>query len=327
MRNRRTGRAIAIGALLGIGLASAAPGSRAEVRAAEDAKTGQIDVTEGGRPVLRYNARIVQPPAGFLEAVGKGNRKYARPRSNYIHPLYGPDGEVLTYDWSKDHPHHRGIYWAWPEVDFGKQRGDLHALQRVFARPTGEARLSHAGGAARIEAFNEWKWEDKTPIVREKAVIRIHPETPDGRFVDLRFEMTALADAVTVARRGTKHYGGLNIRLSKWKDLQYVRHTDPAGIAPRKAWSGAAGIPAGGTKPVSLVVFEKSSNPDYPGDWIEYPKLPWFQPAFPAAGTRRAIGKEAPLVLAYRLWIRRGAAPSPEACTKAWKAFNPDEAK
>lgn len=322
MKSRRTGEAIAVWTLLGIGLAAAPPAARPEVRADKNPETGQIDVTEAGRPVLRYNVATVQPPAGFLDAVAEGNRKYARPRSDYIHPLYGPDGEVLTHDWSKDHPHHRGLYWAWPEVDFGGERGDLHALQRVFARPAGEPRLSREGGVAQIAAVNEWRWEDRTPIVRETAVLRVHPETPDGRFVDLRLEMTALAGGVTVARRGTTLYGGLNTRLSAWKDLQFVRHADPAGAAPRTAWSGAAGIAEGGTKPVGLVVFEKATNPDYPGDWIEYKNLPWFQPAFPAAGTRRAIGKETPLVLDYRLWIRRGGAPDPGACAEVWTAFN-----
>jgi hypothetical protein len=182
-------------------------------------------------------------------------------------------------------------------------------------------RLDQDGGAARIEAVNEWRWEDRIPIVREAASLVIRPETPDGRFVDLRLEMTALADGITVSRRDTKLYGGLNIRLSKWKDLQYLRQVDPAGASPRVAWSGATGVAEGGSRPVALVVLEKATNPDYPGDWIEYRDLPWFQPAFPAAGTRRPIGREKPLVLEYRLWIRRGA-PDAAACTAAWKAFN-----
>ena len=51
------------------------------VRAVRDAASGQIDVVEGDRPVLRYNYHTVQPPAGFLERVQADNRKYARPPS------------------------------------------------------------------------------------------------------------------------------------------------------------------------------------------------------------------------------------------------------
>ena len=141
------------------------------MRAVMDPVTGGVDLFEDDRPVLRYNYRAVEPPDGVLEKVPANSRKYARPRSNYIHPLYGPDGEVLTEDWSVDHPHHRGIYWAWPEVDFNGARGDLHALQHVFARPTGAIELTSSETSAQIEAENLWRWDDKTPIVRELTTI------------------------------------------------------------------------------------------------------------------------------------------------------------
>ena len=78
------------------------------MRAVMDPVTGGVDLLEDDRPVLRYNYRTVALPDGVLKKVPADSRKYARPRSNYIHPLYGPDGEVLTEDWSVDHPHHRG---------------------------------------------------------------------------------------------------------------------------------------------------------------------------------------------------------------------------
>ena len=87
----------------------------------------------------------------MLNEVAPANRIYARARSDYIHPLYGLNGEVLTRDWPVDHPHHRGIYWAWPEVDYGTNRGDLHALQKVFARPTGRVRLANGRRFAEVE--------------------------------------------------------------------------------------------------------------------------------------------------------------------------------
>lgn len=119
------------------------------ITAKEDPASGQIIISEGAKQVLQYNYKTVfERDAVDTLPANKYRREatdtfmanpsiYAVPRSNYIHPLYGPSGELLTRDWSKDHPHHRGIYWAWPEVEFGKKLGDLHALQIVFARPTG----------------------------------------------------------------------------------------------------------------------------------------------------------------------------------------------
>ena len=109
-----------------------------------------------------------------------------------------------------------------------------------------------------------------------------------------------------MARRGTDKYGGLNIRLSPVKELQLIHHEDPPNAQPRRAWSDSVGVRSGGTKPVGLAVFESSANPDYPGDYVEFPQLPWFQPTFPKAGSRYELKKGKPLTLRYRFWIRRG---------------------
>ena len=93
---------------------------------------------------VAYNYQSVSMPDTVKPRIAPGNQKYAVPRSDYIHPLYGLHGEILTDDWVPDHPHHRGIYWAWPEVDWQGKRGDLHALQDVFARPTGKIESSQA---------------------------------------------------------------------------------------------------------------------------------------------------------------------------------------
>jgi len=275
-------------------------------QAIQDPISGQIDILEGKRPVLRYNYRTVQPPKGFLDSVQPGNRKYAQPRSDYIHPLFGLDGDVLTADWSKDHPHHRGIYWAWPEVDYRGQRGDLHALQNVIARPTGRIELHSTETWGEMEAENVWKWQDQTPIVLETATIRVWHSNDHGQFIDLTLNFQAIDNDVALARRETLHYGGLNLRLAPIKDLKISTHTDPAEAKNRSSWGYASGIWGDKGRTAFLAVFQHPNNPEYPGQWIEYPGLPWFQPTFPAAATRYVLKKGQPLKLQYRLWIQRG---------------------
>ena len=287
-----------------------------------DLYTGQIVITEGDTPVLKYYYQLACPPDGYMASVAQGNRKYARARSNYIHPLYGPSGEELTYDWSHDHPHHRGIYWAWPEVDWHGERGDLHALQRVYARPTGNISLQSQGTFGKIVAENRWFWEDETPIVTEVTTIRAHQRGNHGRFIDLTYSFEALEDDVALARRGTNAYGGLNIRMSPIKDMQLIHHADPVSESPRRAWSDSIGIRQDGTVSVGFAVLEKVTNPDYPGDYIEYPDLPWFQPTFPAAGTRHVLVKGTPLVLQYRLWIREANETSEAQYAEQWRLYN-----
>jgi Methane oxygenase PmoA len=304
----------------------------APMQAKVDPGTGQVDITDAGQPVLRYNYRTKEP-GDLLNQVHPDNRKYARARSDYIHPLYGPNGEELTRDWSVDHPHHRGIYWAWPEVDYHGERGDLHALQRVFARPTGRCLLQSGADFAQIDAENDWLWDDREPIVRERAIIRAFKAGAGGRCVDLEFHLTALADDVAIARRGTDQYGGLNIRLVTVQNQQITTYTDPPKGNPRMAWATLRGMFAAGKPAVALTILQHPDNPDYPGDWIKFPELNWLQPTFPAGGQRYVLNQGQPLVLRYRLWIH-GAFPNsstpqllnsqtsrPEPSADEWRAY------
>ena len=290
------------------------------VVAREDSTSGQVDIREDGRPVLRYNYKTTEPGA-VLDKVAAGNRIYARPRSDYIHPLYGLQGEELTRDWSIDHPHHRGIYWAWPEVDFGTNRGDLHALQKVFARPTGKLRLESGPVYAQIEAQNVWMWEDREAMVRETAVIRAYRSTAQGRVVDLAFSFEALKDGVSVARRGTEHYGGLNVRMATPASQAIVVRSDPSSAGPRRAWSDLSGVFEGAGTPSGLMVLQYRGNPDYPGDWVQYPNLSWCQPTFPAARTRYELQRGRPLVLRYRLVVHAGTQPDEAEAARLWDAL------
>ena len=295
-------------------------GTATAIQATQDPATGQVCITENGKPVLRYNYAIVEPGA-VLDKVSSANRIYARARCDYIHPLYGLSGEELTRDWSIDHPHHRGIYWAWPEVDYGTNRGDLHALQMVFARPTGKLRLQGGADSAEIEAENLWLWEDREPIVREVALIRAYRGTGQARIVDLVFRFEALTNGITLARRGTEHYGGLNLRMATPAGQQIFTHTDPAHATPLRAWSDLSGTFAGATAASGLTVLQCHENPDYPGDWVQYPNLSWCQPTFPAAHTRYALLAGEPLVLRYRLMIHQGAKPDDAIAAKWWDTF------
>ena len=271
------------------------------LRVSEDAATGRYTIADGGRPVLTYNFSTVPVPAGVTG-------KYAIARSDYIHPLYGPGGEVLTKDYSPDHPHHRGLYWAWPEVTLKGETGDLHALQGVFARPVRIVHKEVANGRAVLVAENVWKWGDAEPIVQEVATISASQVEGQRRFIDFEFRFQALTEGVSLARRGQAHYGGFNIRLSARVGQKSLSHADEFGSPSRQAWACLSGIPPEGVKPVSVAILQSPGNPDYPGDWVQYPLLNWLQPTFPSKGTAYRLNVGTPLVLRYRLVVFYGEA-------------------
>jgi hypothetical protein len=250
---------------------------------------------------------------------------YAVPRSNYIHPLFGLNGEILTRDWSKDHPHHRGIYWAWPEVDYGKKRSDLHALQKVFARPTGRFKNQDTAGYAQIEAENLWIMEDDLmPIVIEHTLIRVFPEMDERRVIDLAFQFEGLRDSISIARRGTNAYGGLNIRMMTPESQNLTFFTDEPDADPRRAWSQLDGKFSGNDQVSGLLVLQDYNNPEYPGEWVEYPELSWVQPTFPTSGTRYNLLSGKPLVLRFRLIIYSGERPGQDLKERLWDEYQQD---
>ncbi len=297
-----------------VGPAADAP--RMQARVAPD---GQVDITEAGKPALRYNYRTIEP-GERLKQIAEPNLIYARARSNYIHPLYGFEGEELTADLPIDHPHHRGIYWAWPETKYGDQMGDLHALQRVFARPTGKLKVRSGDRFAEVQADNLWKWEDSEPVVRELATIRVYASSAKGRIIDLTSRMEALKEGVSLARRGANLYGGLNMRMNANEGQKITFHTDPPEAKPRAAWAEMHATFRGGISPAGIVTMQHPGNPDYPGDWVQYPELNWFQPTFPAANTRYELKPGKPLTLRWRLWVHQGAPATEEMRREMWNA-------
>jgi len=267
------------------------PGGAAMTVKVSDDKL-HVDVAEGGKPVLRYNYGTIPVPEGV------GGR-YAVARSD----------------------HHRGIYWAWPEVWYKGKALDLHALQGVFARPVKLVRAEAVEDGAVIEAESRWMWEDKEPIVAERAIIRAWPQTDAGRLIDLEFRFTALVEGVRVARRGQKAYGGLNMRLSKRTDQKIAFFTATPAETPRVCWSNLVGVPPGGKTPIGVAILQHKANPRYPGEWVQYPNINWLQPTFPSKGEKFLLSKTEPLVLRYRLWIHAGAATK-RALTEQWTAYN-----
>ena len=75
-----------------------------------DRQDGGYLLTEAGKAVLFYQ----QETQSHTETG-------TYPRANYIHPLYGPDGAILTEDFPPDHLHQRGVFWTWHQVWVGER--------------------------------------------------------------------------------------------------------------------------------------------------------------------------------------------------------------
>ena len=314
---------------------------------------GQYVIFESGAPVLQYNYQTVYeqdvirpesqkgmkiayyPVEGeYVDEYYKSNPGvdqtgtatsaiWAIPRSDYIHPLYGLNGEILTNDWpDADHPHHRGVFFGWPEVEYGSDRGDLYALQRVFARPTGNIKCANGRDFAAIEAENLWMWDDREAIVNELSTIRAYRASSGERIIDLTVVLQALKDNITIATRFTNSYGGLNVRMATPRDQDISHYSDPITASPQRSWADFNGIFEGNTTVAGLTILQHKDNPEYPGVWVQYPNLSWIQPTFPTPGTRYLLNKNEPLILRFRLIVHQGTKPADAVLSKQWDTYH-----
>ena len=276
------------------------------------------DVVQGKTPVLRYNYGSVPVPEGTHKHFAEGE---SYERGDYISPMFGPSGEVITEDYPADHPHHRGVWWSWPVTRWGDQVADIWAVVRVHARPGGKKpRLTAGPVMAEIEAQSIWKWEDATPIVREDVLIRAFRATEGGRYVDVEVSLRGLVDGVAIGGRPKGGYGGFSIRAQPGEEQRIVRHTDPENSKPRRAWLDYSAVFPGGNGPTGITLLEHPTNPDYPSELQEYANLNCVMSAFPGA-------REVPLpngetvVLKYRIWIHSGTADE-KTLGQVWAAYS-----
>ena len=161
-----------------------------------------LGLWEGDRPVFAYH----------FGAMTSSNAPNARSRSNYFHPLYGLDGEVLTDDFPKDHDYHRGLYWAWSHIRVADQEYDSWSLRGIrYEFQHWLAKEARADGA-RLGVENGWFVEDKQ-IMHETVWVRVHSSSASSRAIDLELTWTPTDRPVTLSGAEAKSYGGLTLRF------------------------------------------------------------------------------------------------------------------
>ena len=242
--------------------------------------------------------------------------KYAR--ANYIHPLYGLDGEILTEDFPTDHPHHRGVFWAWHQVWLGdKKLGDSWAAQDFFWDVYDAEILTIDSQSRGLRLDVYWKSPLLTDadgkqkaFVKETTTIRVHRAEGDIRKIDFRIELLALKDNMRLGgSEGAKGYGGFTARIPLPDGLAFTGTNgpvEPTNLSVEAGpWLDFSGNLGGRGKTSGLAILCHSSSPGYPQRWILRRKGSAQNPVYPGRHPV-PLSREKPLVLRYRLIIHRG---------------------
>jgi hypothetical protein len=291
---------VKIAFLLALAIAPAA-GAPSPFAFREVGTTG-LELSENGKPVFVYNHGMMLAP-GFPDTMR---------RSSYLHPVYAPDGAVLTDDFNADHPHHRGISWMWPEVAVDGKKGDIWMVkefQQRFVR--WEARQAN-DQTARIAVENGW-FDGDRKFVKENVEIVAHTATTSERVLEftLRFEATDRPVQKAGTTEGGKGFGGFCMRFAPRDGgaAKTVIRTDQGiaakdGVMVKHAWAEISGTFHG--KSAGARVEDDASNPGYPRNgWLLRHGFGFLNVSYPG---RKPLTIEPgkPLVLKYRVVLFSG---------------------
>ena len=256
---------------------------------------------DGEQPVFFYHTRPNSYKGGYT-------------RSNYIHPLMGLDGEVLTEDFPDDHLHQRGIFWTWHQVLVdGKSLGDGWDCADIIWDVHTARIIEGPAGSATIEAKVHWKsprWQNGAkPFMEETVTLRLHPLVDGVRAIDFVIVLTALTDGLKLGGSDNERgYGGFSVRMILPRDLAM---SGPGGAVTAQGNAVDAGgwlnfNASFGKGKSDIAVFVHPSSPGYPQKWILRRASSMQNPVYPGRHPV-SISREKPITLKYRILVHKNA--------------------
>lgn len=261
-------------------------------------------ILEKGEKVLFYQA---EP----LDFDGKYERRH------YFHPLWAPDGSVLTEDFPIDHLHHRGVFWAWHQVwIYGLRIGDPWELVDFEQEVTDMEFSSRKDGSGVLSTQVNWMSENwkksglKVPYMKESTTVIIYPKKKNFRRIDFEINLLALEKELFIGgSEDEKGYSGFSVRSVLPDDVKFL---GPAGeVEPEVTAVESPGfihisgsLGKNGNK-AGIVILDHPKNPGYPQPWILRRKNSMQNAAFPGNVTI-PVSTSSPLVLKYTLIVYSG---------------------
>jgi hypothetical protein len=238
-------------------------------------------------------------------------------RCNYIHPLWGIDGTVLTEDFPADHLHHRGIFWAWHRVYIGdKPVGDPWELKDFEQQVTDIEYAAKGAGVAEFRTEVLWKsplWKlqgEKKPYLKENTKITIQPKKGNYRKIDFEISLLALEENLKIGgSTDEKGYSGFSVRMVLPDDIKFLGphgEITPENTAVKSTgYVNISGSVGKNNSSGGIVIVDHPENMDYPQAWILRKKNSMQNAAFPG-NTLIPVSTQNPLILKYSLIVYSG---------------------
>jgi len=238
-------------------------------------------------------------------------------RNNYIHPLYGFDGSVLTEDFPEDHPHHRGVFWAWHQVYIGDRKlGDSWEC-KDFKWNITDIEIAKSGENLNLMVSTHWQspqWIDQSgnqkPFLLENTKVSIYPRKDNYRKISFDISLLALEKNLKIGGSDDeKGYGGFSLRMKLPEDIQFSSIKGKV-VASNTAvetgqWINIFG--SGTNKKIGsgIAIFSYQNSTGDKANWILREKESMQNCVYPGRNSV-AVSTTHPTILKYSLLIYEG---------------------
>lgn len=189
---------------------------------------------------------------------------------SYIHPLWTPSHQCVTYDAPADHIHHRALSIGWPDisgVDFWAEINSPPG-RRGRAIPTEIKQKQLADGGASIIEQNDWIDDSKNVLLKEVREWRFLPPKGNLQLVDVDIQLTAVVPKVVFGSDPEKprEYHGLTMRLGPFAEPRFYNSEGAEGDTnchgkPAR-WVALSGLQHG--RSVTAAILDHPSNDSHP---------------------------------------------------------------
>lgn len=167
---------------------------------------GHLLLEEQQQPILQYNFETVAAPAGADTAYN---------RSAFIHPLWAPNGVVLTNIFpNAGHLHHMGIWNPWTHTLFEGRETDFWNVQKKEGKVRFNGHLETLSGnvwcgfSAGQDHIAFLKDGTEKTAIRETWLVQAYPATEQGSRREWDFTSTFAPDTPNGITLLQYRYGG-----------------------------------------------------------------------------------------------------------------------
>lgn len=250
-------------------------------------------------------------------------------RSGYIHPVYSPEGTVLTNHLNPMHPHHSGIWSAWTNTRFQGRTPDFWNVHLNSGRVDGADSLEtawqgpvHAGFRAK-HYFTDLSSSAPVIALNEEWVVNIYDTGKSDEYHLFDLKVTQTVNTGQPLFLPEYRYGGVGFRgHMDWDDPDNVTFLTSEGLGREGHGTRARWAHIGGESDGELAGIAILSHPEnfrHPQTMRIHPEEPFFNYAPTQLGDM-VIEPGSPYIARYR-YITYDGEPDPDLINRIWNDY------